>query len=205
MAIRKQIVKGIQLSLFDSDWRDRSDRELIAELTTKPAEVAEVWEYSYSMERLFNHLTPQRRRIAVAAIELYRRREGRREKSQSIKCSNDIFQAMQPVVGDLEVEEFWVLPLSQSMRLIQPIRISIGGIASTMADVRIVFRKLVEVGATAFAVVHNHPSGHILPSVDDDRLTQNLTKAAEVMKLRFLDHVIIGGNFYYSYMDEGKM
>lgn len=205
MAIRKQKVKGIQLSLFKSDCRDRSDRELIAELTTKPAEVSEDWEYSYSMERLFNHLTPQRRRIAVAAIELYRRREGRRNKSQCITCSKDIFNAMQTVVGDLEVEEFWILPLSQSMRLIQPIRISIGGIASTIADIRVVFRKLVEVGATAFAAVHNHPSGRVLPSVDDDRLTQNLAQAAEVMKLHLIDHVIIGGGSYYSYMDEGKM
>ena len=63
--------KGIQLSLFGNDYRERTDRELIAELTNKPDQVAEEWEWNYSMERLYNRLTPQRRRIAIAAVELF--------------------------------------------------------------------------------------------------------------------------------------
>lgn len=197
--------RNVQLSLFDSDLRELTDRELIAKLTKNAEKVAEEWEWTYSMEKLYNQLTPHCRRIAAAAVELYRRRETRKRSSQAIRSSQDIFQTMLPIVGDLEVEEFWVLPLSHSMRLIQPIRISIGGIACTLADVRVVFRKLLEVGATSFAVVHNHPSGQVLPSAEDNRLTNILARAADVMNMRLIDHLIIGSGSFFSYMDEGKL
>lgn len=197
--------KAVQLSLFETDMRDKSDRELIAELTPHAESVAEDWEWSYNMERLYNQLTPHRRRIAVAAVELYRRREGRKRNATPIRSSADIHQLMCPYVAHLEVEEFWVLPLSQAMRVMQPVRIASGGIDTTVADVRTIMRKLLEVGATNFAIVHNHPSGSVIPSNADKRLTEAVRDAAKLFNIRLIDHVIIGSGSYYSFADEGLM
>lgn len=197
--------KAVQLSLFETDMRDKSDRELIAELTPHAESVAEDWEWSYNMERLYNQLTPHRRRIAVAAVELYRRREGRKRNATPIRSSADIHQLMCPYVAHLEVEEFWVLPLSQAMRVMQPVRIASGGIDTTVADVRTIMRKLLEVGATNFAIVHNHPSGSVIPSSADKRLTEAVRDAAKLFNIRLIDHVIIGSGSYYSFADEGLM
>lgn len=208
MRTKKQQQRGtkeVQLSLFETDMRDKSDRELIAELTPHAESVAEDWEWSYNMERLYNQLTPHRRRIAVAAVELYRRREGRKRNATPIRSSADIHQLMCPYVGHLEVEEFWVLPLSQAMRVMQPVRIASGGIDTTVADVRTIMRKLLEVGATNFAIVHNHPSGCVIPSSADKRLTEAVRDAAKLFNIRLIDHVIIGSGSYYSFADEGLM
>ena len=208
MRTKKQQQRGtkeVQLSLFDTDMREKSDRELIAELTPHAESVAEDWEWSYNMERLYNQLTPHRRRIAAAAVELYRRREGRKRNATPIRSSADIHQLMCPYVAHLEVEEFWVLPLSQAMRVMQPVRIASGGIDTTVADVRTIMRKLLEVGATNFAIVHNHPSGSVIPSNADKRLTEAVRDAAKLFNIRLIDHVIIGSGSYYSFADEGLM
>lgn len=208
MRTKKQQQRGtkeVQLSLFDTDMREKSDRELIAELTPHAESVAEDWEWSYNMERLYNQLTPHRRRIAAAAVELYRRREGRKRNATPIRSSADIHQLMCPYVAHLEVEEFWVLPLSQAMRVMQPVRIASGGIDTTVADVRTIMRKLLEVGATNFAIVHNHPSGCVIPSSADKNLTGAVRDAAKLFNIRLVDHVIIGSGSYYSFADEGLM
>ncbi len=202
---RQKGIKGVQLSLFDNDLRELTDRELIAELTPHVESVAEDWEWTYNMERLYNQLTPHRRRIAAAAVELYRRREGRGKMAERIHSSKDIQRIMQPYLEHLEVEEFWVIPMSQACRVIRPIRISIGGIDHTMADIRTIMRKLLEVSATSFAVVHNHPSGNITPSNEDRRLTGAIRDAAKLFNIRLLDHLIIGGDDYFSFCDEGLM
>lgn len=82
---------AIQLSLFDDDYREKTDNELINELTNKADIVSDVWEGEYRLERLFNSLTPHRRRIAVAAVELYRRRELTRRNAVSVRSSSDIY------------------------------------------------------------------------------------------------------------------
>ncbi len=160
---------GVQLSLFENDYRDRTNKELIAELTDNPDQVAEEWEWNYSMERLYNSLTPKHRRIAAAAVELYKRREIGRSRSKCIRTSEDIARIMRPLLTDLEIEEFWLLPLSHGGGAMKPIRISTGSIDQTSVDVRIIMRKLVEVSATQFAVIHNHPSGNRY--TENDRTT----------------------------------
>lgn len=197
--------KSIQLSLFENDYRARTDRELIAELTNKPDQVAEEWEWNYSMERLYNRLPPQRRRIAIAAVELYKRREAGRSRSEHIRSSEDINRIMRPVLADLETEEFWLLPLTQCNGAMKPIRISAGAIDQTSADVRLVMRRLVELSATQFAVMHNHPSGNSTPSREDDRITERIRDAAQLFGFRMLDHLIITDSGYYSYNDEGRL
>lgn len=195
----------VQLSLFDNDYRDKSDNQLISELTDKSETVSDVWESDYHLERLFNSLTPQRRRIAVAAVELYRRRELRSKTATSIRCSTDIYNIMQPLVGDLPNEEFWIIALNTSSRVTLKKRISVGGIDQTCADIRLIMRILIEVSAVQFVAVHNHPSGNTRPSKEDGRLTEALKNAANLFNIRMIDHLIVTNNGYYSFSDEGLL
>ena len=115
----------------------------------------------------------------------------------------DIYNIMQPIVGDLPNEEFWIIALNRSAKVIMKKRISVGGIDQTCADVRLIMRILIEAGAVQFAAVHNHPSGNIHPSNDDMKLTEQLKKAAEIFNIRLMDHVIVTAYNYYSFCDEG--
>lgn len=195
--------KGVQLSLFD-DMREATEKELIQELTNKPI-VSEEWSGEYRLERLFNSLTPQRRRIAKAAVELYKRREIGRDKRKSIRSSEDIYKEMKPYLCDLQNEEFWIICLNQSCKVINKVRISVGGITQTAADIRLIIRKLVEVNATCFVAVHNHPSGNARPSGADNQLTERLKNAGNLLDIRIIDHVIVTYGGYYSYNDEGLL
>ena len=119
--------------------------------------------------------------------------------------SQDIYNLMKPVLTDLSVEECWVIMVNQAQRVIKKVRISIGGIASTLVDVRVVLKEAILSSATGIVLVHNHPSGHIRPSREDDKLTDRMNKACELMDIRFLDHVIFADSAYYSYCDEGRI
>jgi DNA repair protein RadC len=106
---------------------------------------------------------------------------------------------------DLPYEEFWVLLLNQSNKVIDKVRVSSGGIAGTYVDVRLVLREAILRHATQIAVVHNHPSGNNQPSSEDRSLTQRISKSGETMNIRLLDHVIICESCYYSFADEGTL
>ena len=93
--------------------------------------------------------------------------------------------------------------ITQAGRLIKKIRISVGGIDQTSADIRLIMRVLIDTGAVQFAAVHNHPSGNSRPSNEDKRLTEQLKKAAGLFNIRMIDHVIITNGGYYSFGDEG--
>ena len=112
---------------------------------------------------------------------------------------------MHPKLQDLDVEEFWILLMNQHYRLIKEERVSRGGITETAVDVRIIMREAVLCNATILAVCHNHPSGSITPSKPDDQLTQSIKRACEVMRIHFLDHVILADGCYFSYRDQGKI
>jgi DNA repair protein RadC len=112
---------------------------------------------------------------------------------------------MHPLLQDLDVEEFWVLLLNQHYRLIKEVRISHGGITETAVDIRIIIREAVLANATILAVCHNHPSGNLKPSTYDDQLTQTIKRACDIMRIHFLDHIIVTDGQYYSYHEQGKL
>lgn len=197
-------MKYIQLSLFDTDMRSVSDDELIQNLTNKNR-VEDVELSGYRMETLFNRLTPQRRRIAVSAVELYRRRELRIRDAAAIKCSHDIYCLMKPLIADLPNEEFWIIMLSRSGKVIKKVRVSVGGIDQTSADIRLIMRLLIEAGSVQFIAAHNHPSGTLHPSGIDEKLTSSLKNAAELFNIKLIDHLIVSGEGYYSFSDEGTL
>lgn len=192
-------------TLFDSPCRYMSDSELLYEISNNRQIVSDIERSNevIDLEKWFSSLTPGRRRVAVAAVEIYKRQQSQQVERREIFGSADIYKLMGPLIGDLPNEEFWVISLNQSAKLIKKVRISVGGITQTSADIRLIMRVLIDTGATQFAAVHNHPSGNIRPSNEDKRLTEQLKKAAGLLNIRMIDHVIITNGGYYSFGDEG--
>ena len=192
-------------TLFDSPCRYMSDSELLYEISNNRQIVSDIERSNevIDLEKLFSSLTPGRRRVAVAAVEIYKRQQSQQVERREIFGSADIYKLMGPLIGDLPNEEFWVISLNQSAKLIKKVRISVGGITQTSADIRLIMRVLIDTRATQFAAVHNHPSGNIRPSNEDKKLTEQLKKAAGLLNIRMIAHVIITNGGYYSFGDEG--
>ena len=142
----------------------------------------------------------------VAALELGRRR--RLEDAMQldkISSSRSVFDVMQPILGELPHEEFWILYLNNSNKVIHKNQLSKGGITGTLVDVRLVLKNALEVGAVALILCHNHPSGTLKPSQADKDITKKLKTAAQSLDISVLDHLIITENAYYSFADENQM
>ena len=142
----------------------------------------------------------------LAACELGKRRQMEApEERPDLGTATRIYNHMHPILQDLDVEEFWLLLMNQNHRLIKKLRISHGGITEVAVDIRIIMREAVLANATILAVCHNHPSGNLCPSQTDNLLTNNLKNACDMMRIHFLDHVIITDGHYYSYHEEGQV
>ncbi len=139
----------------------------------------------------------------IATLELgRRRREETVVELKKITSSKAVFEIMQPIIGELPHEEFWVLYLNNSNKVIYKTQISKGGITGTVADVRVIFRIALEQSATAMILTHNHPSGKLEASNEDKIVTKNLKLAGEHLSIQVLDHVIITENGFLSFRDE---
>ncbi len=140
----------------------------------------------------------------VAALELGRRRNfSLAIKRDRIGGSSDAYSYFQPLVGDLNHEEFWMVFLNQRNKIIKRERISMGGIAGTVIDVRLIMKMAVMQLSTGIIFCHNHPSGEVDPSNKDIQITRKLSEAGKVLDIRVLDHIIIAGENYFSFADEG--
>ena len=154
----------------------------------------------------YNGIGPAKAITIMAACELGKRRQKEKpEERPDLGAATYIYNYMHPKLQDLDVEEFWILLMNQHYRLIKEERVSRGGITETAVDVRIIMREAVLSNATILAVCHNHPSGSITPSKPDDLLTQSIKQACEVMRIYFLDHVILADGCYFSYREQGKI
>ena len=142
----------------------------------------------------------------LAACELGKRRQAEQaEERPDLGTATRLYNHMHAVMQDLDVEEFWALYLNQNHRLIKKVRIAHGGITEVSVDVRIIMREAVLSNATILAVCHNHPSGNISPSRQDDSLTQAIRRACDVMRIHFMDHVIVTDGNYFSYHESGRI
>lgn len=145
--------------------------------------------------------------IAIAAaMELGRRRRMHEVPELSrIASSQSIFEIMQPVIGELPHEEFWIIYLNNSNKVLLKTQLSKGGITGTLVDVRLVFKTALEVGATGVILSHNHPSGTLKPSDADRQITRKLKTAGEHLDIKILDHVIVTETAWFSFADEGLL
>lgn len=154
----------------------------------------------------YHGMGPAKAITILAACELGKRRqETDREQRQDLGSATAIYNYMHPKMQDLDVEEFHVLLMNQAFKLIKSICISHGGITETAVDIRMIMKHALLNNTTVLAACHNHPSGNLHPSPQDDRLTEQIRKACETMRICFLDHIIVTDGNYYSYHEEGRL
>ena len=151
----------------------------------------------------FNGIGEAKAITITAALELGRRRKFEDAvKQEKITSSRDVYDIMQPVLGELSHEEFWVIYLNNSNKVLQKQQLSKGGITGTLVDVRLVLKQALEVGATALILCHNHPSGTLKASEADKKITQKLKTAGLSLDIKVLDHIIVTEKAYFSFADE---
>jgi len=140
----------------------------------------------------------------IAALELGRRRRGEEAAElKKITSSKMIFEMMQPLIGELPHEEFWIIYVNNSNVILSKSQLSKGGITATLVDVRLILKHALEIGATGMVLCHNHPSGNLKASEADLKITKKIKLAAESLDITILDHIIIGEHGYLSFTDEG--
>lgn len=144
--------------------------------------------------------------MIIAALELGRRKRAQTAQlKEKMNSSRSVFEMMQPVMGELGHEEFWVLLLNNANKLEYKWRLSMGGITATLVDVRLIYKKAIEHSATSIILCHNHPSGNLKPSQSDIMLTKKVIKGGVILDIKVLDHVIVTEHGYYSFADEGNL
>ena len=154
----------------------------------------------------YKGIGPAKAITILAASELgKRRKEEKVEERVTILSSKDVYECFYPLMCDLPTEECWVLLLNQASKIIDKVKIGAGGLNATAVDVRCILREALLKRASAIALCHNHPSGSIRPSREDDRLTQQVNQASQCMNIRLVDHVILIDGAFYSYADEGRI
>lgn len=154
----------------------------------------------------FNGIGEAKAITIIAALELGRRRkDSEREKMAQIKSSIDIFNLFQPILGDLPHEESWILLLNSANKIIKRLQVSKGGLNGITIDIRMIMKESIESLATGIILVHNHPSGNLTPSREDDDITTKLSVASSFVDIQMIDHVIITDDGFYSYKDENRI
>lgn len=140
----------------------------------------------------------------AAALEMGRRRRMEdTSKITKIKSSHDVFELLYPLIGELQHEEFWIVCLNNSNKVVHKAQLSKGGITGTLVDVRLVLKQALELGAVGIVLAHNHPSGTLKPSTADRQITNKLKTAAEALDIKILDHLILARHQYISFADKG--
>lgn len=152
----------------------------------------------------FNGIGEAKAVSIAAALEVGRRRRGEdAEKISKISGSKDAFELLYPLIGELQHEEFWIVYLNNSNKVIHKSQLSKGGITGTLVDVRLVLKQALELGAVGIILAHNHPSGTVKPSLADKEVTEKLKKASEALDIKILDHLILTQHDYLSFADQG--
>lgn len=142
----------------------------------------------------------------IAAMELGRRRKmSDILNRKQITSSNDAFELFQPILSDLQYEEFWILLLNRSNKILDKVKISQGGLTGTIIDVRLILKHAIERLATSIILCHNHPSGNLQPSESDCKITLKIREAGNYLDIPVIDHIIVCNSSYYSFADEGRL
>lgn len=142
----------------------------------------------------------------LAALELGRRQQAQLPVSAEILSTPEVvYRHMSPDFSGLQVEQFWMVLLDNSLRPVKKIKISEGGISAVMVDIRVLFGEALRSLASAIVVVHNHPSGKLEPSEEDRKITEKISSAAGILNIRLIDHLIWTSQGFYSFAEKGML
>ena len=158
------------------------------------------------MCRTFKGVGPAKAVSLAAAFELgIRCRDEKAKTANTVRTSSDAYNYIRGHLERLDREEFWILTLTRANRITAAECVSRGGTSATVVDIKLLMKMAVDRLASGIIAVHNHPSGNLRPSAEDDRLTRKIKDAAQLLDMRLLDHLIIGSEGYYSYADQGSL
>lgn len=141
----------------------------------------------------------------LAAFELGRRLLNETTTRTRCETSIDIYQHLRPIMEKRDVELAYLVVMDNHFNVLKTVKLSEGGLTETAIDVRVIMRHVVSCNGTVIALAHNHPSGNITPSKNDDMLTKQISEACRVMRVFLMDHIIIGDCNFYSYYDKGRL
>lgn len=142
----------------------------------------------------------------MAALELgKRRRAAEAGVDNKLKSSRDAYERLLLLLDDPQQEHFFVMYLNQNNKVLKAECVSKGGVTHAIADPKVIFKNAINIGATALILSHNHPSGSPTPSEEDRLLTKKITAAGKLLDINIVDHIIIGKERYYSFLDHGEM
>lgn len=211
---REKLIQKGSLALSDAELiailiRSGSQNESAVELAKRILAMADnnlnsLGKFSVNQLKRFKGIGEAKSVSIVAALEIgRRRREGGPQRLNQVSSSRAAYEILFPLIGELPHEEFWILYLNNSNKVIHKAQLSKGGITGTMVDVRLVFKAALEMGAVGMILAHNHPSGTIKPSTADKQITSKLKDAAHALDIKILDHIIVAQDRYFSFSDEG--
>lgn len=152
--------------------------------------------------------TNQKKWQMVSEVELVYKTKVKLSERLQIKSSRDAFSLLRSTwnQGKIEYfEQFKILLLNNSLKVLGLYEMSSGGITGTIADLRMIFAAALKANATCFMIVHNHPSGNIQPSEADKAMTKKIKKSGELLDIKLVDHLIISSESYYSFADDGAL
>lgn len=164
----------------------------------------ELGKRSYEQLTAYKGIGMAKAATIMAAMELGRRRRNDTTKRKQILEAKDCFNLMESILCDKAIEEFWAVYVNHSNRILSKSRIGVGGITSVQADARIILQEALKNQATGILLVHNHPSENVLPSRADKTMTKHMVKCANILNIRILDHIIIGGHDFYSFGEHAE-
>ena len=133
----------------------------------------------------------------------FRSSQREQEKAMTINTSSVVYELLKPLIGDLPYESFYIILLNSGNRLIKTVCVSEGGISGTVVDPKKIFKIALDNYTTKMLLAHNHPSGNIQPSESDKKLTRKILEAGLLLDIHVIDHIIISGDGYFSFSDDG--
>lgn len=155
----------------------------------------------------YKGIGPAKAITLLAALELGMRsaRDATEVQYKKVTSSDIAYKIMRQHFQSLDHEEFWVMFMNNSAKVVREFRVGQGGQTSTVVDVKLVMRAALEAKASRMILFHNHPSGNLQPSMQDDSLTKKIKNAADIFDIKLDDHIIVADNGYYSYNDERRL
>lgn len=204
----KQVLSDAELLaiLIGSGSRNESAVDLSKRILAKVENLKALGRMTFKQLTEFKGIGEAKAVTILAAMELGRRRGSEEEvELKKITSSKSVYDIMQPIIGELPHEEFWVLYLSNSNKVMYKSQLSKGGITGTVVDSRIVFKTAFEQNAVSIILCHNHPSGILEASDADKQITRKIKEAGKLLEINILDHLIIANSGYLSLADEGMM
>ena len=194
--------------LINTGTKDKSALIIAKELLAKGHHnLLEVGKLSYEDINQIKGLGEKKSVTIIASLELGRRRQmAIALERPKLMSSQDSFNYLHSYFIDKSVEECYVIYLNAGNRIISIENISNGGITSTIVDARVIFKKALSLtGVTQIVMAHNHPSGNLNPSEPDKRLTEKIKEGGNLLDIKLLDHIIVAGNQYFSFADNGLL